>query len=593
MIRIDFYEKGPTRYNRFLNNQQLISFLSGTIIHTATLDGCPITNTSSYFDFEANNITIADIYAVSYLRIINIGYTAQNSTFYCFVDRVEPNNFADKPYFRIYITIDWWSTLLGRFGDDFIPYIEGNVERAHVNDVERDYATFQWHMTTEYTTKEAECPINRMFALRNDRLTGSGTTHRRFLWILYAPDNNIESVEYTMIGDRIIPFQYKLLILPLFVTTLFLTYSQDTSKTVNTTIGSASISPSQIDDRKCVSMYVTDYCPHYLVNNTVDFTTSVDPTQLSSLPVVELSTVGGATAKAFYIPPYVETQLSAVNYENNNISTYKNRVVNKPTTYLEYLSSISKIYFRPYTHTLLYVDGTSTEIFTEYINSDILFSYAIDPSAGGRIVRFNYNLLSQYSYGLANNEYYAISSGNVFTPLSTNDEYTAISRQIVALQGVSNVIKGGGSIASKNVVDKALGVVDILGSTATAYNKYNMLSDMGEVGYSISNTNMASYVQPSMVVVYSPVQSDIDRIRRDLALYGYNTFLHPHEILLNHKRKYFNYLKMNSTKVISPIMTEECRLQIEEMFNNGVWLWHDSNYFGEFHVPNYPIIMDE
>ena len=110
--------------------------------------------------------------------------------------------------------------------------------------------------------------------------------------------------------------------------------------------------------------------------------------------------------------------------------------------------------------------------------------------------------------------------------------------------------------------------------------------------FSINTETTSSYVKPLYLNTYEPIDEFKGTILKDLALYGYTTYLHPHEILEEHERKYFNYLKLNNAELILTDFNSEIKLHIEEMFNNGVWLWNTNENFANFEVPNYPKLMD-
>ena len=54
--------------------------------------------------------------------------------------------------------------------------------------------------------------------------------------------------------------------------------------------------------------------------------------------------------------------------------------------------------------------------------------------------------------------------------------------------------------------------------------------------------------------------------------YGYTTYLEPYDILTNHKRRYFNYIRCNTVRVTIS-QPQNVIDSIKEMLLNGVWLF--------------------
>ena len=67
-------------------------------------------------------------------------------------------------------------------------------------------------------------------------------------------------------------------------------------------------------------------------------------------------------------------------------------------------------------------------------------------------------------------------------------------------------------------------------------------------------------------------QSNIDEINEHLIRYGYTTYLEPYDILINHKRKYFNYIRCDTVRVTIS-HPQNVINSIKEMLLNGVWLF--------------------
>lgn len=599
MQELYLYKRALTRENRFMSRDKLRQFLDGNEDGVFTVDGCQITNTTSYIDLSITDNTISFLLLCSYLKVNSKDYT-----YLGFIDRIEPNNFdslnRNHTFYRIYFTVDWWSTLqynlpLKGFDDDVVQGIEGDVERAHVNDIEKDNNTF--HKTVINTTRTAETTVDRM--KNSNTLYPFGENAKRFLWCLSAKTDNslIENskVANIRIGGRGIPLQYKLVIIPLFRCQI--TYRNSTQLEVTREIGSYNPSPSIIDDSAIIWQYVSEYCPFYnKETNKIIINTPTPAQGLDTEDYVTIETYSAmydTNVEGFFVPNYFSSFVSPVDISSDFIKTFKNLVVSIPNTYTEYLDTIAKIDFYPYTTTFISCDGEICEINTEYINNDNICEYNISPDLGGAVVRFNYNRHNQLD---CDYNYRIISSNKSFPPQSVNDTFTALTRLGVLMNMTASASSGAIGTANKYAVEHDKGVMAIpsisgaLGDIATGARDIGKSLLLGENGIKAGSNNTASYFSPTMILEYSPV--DRDRVLKDLALYGYNTYLHPHDILENHQRKYFNYIKLNNCELKSLGCSTEIRLQIEEMFNNGVWLWNSAEEFGNFEVPNYPLIME-
>lgn len=609
MVTIRFYEKGLTRENRFLDQNALSSFLYNNISFTISVDGCPITNTSSYVDFQKlppNSDSL--LHRITYM-LINDGV----NNYLCFVDRVEPNNFnLDAKYFRVYYTVDWWSTIMFNSSpedySDLLSKIEGNVFRAHVNDIARLGSEFRQINT--YTTREAECGVSK---LRNEITTYLSASNNesnynsdtRYIWCLCANEGEQNILKKFKVGYRTVEYAYDLYIIPTKEQEL-VTYL-DGERVGSVRVGGNGIGIADIDDSKVILMYGSTLCPfNDGTSIRFDFNNINEEQAQPTNFVKEFSTIsntGGlldAWVKAFRIPTFISNPDIHFRFELPNLRTVYNRTVEIPTTYAEYLNTcVSKYNYSPYRSSYIICDGQSVEIYGDMI---LGITYAVDfcvlPELGGTMCYIN------YSYDATNNgdyNYRVISSGYSMPPLSINDEFTATTRSVLSMNALGNTIKSMADLSTFKGVDSInpISIASTAGNALTFGAMMDNVSNInkkskifGENGLNINPSSLTTYINPLMFVTYTPIEDDDNRILADLALYGYTTYLHPHDILLNHKRKYFNYIKMNNTKVLSTLYTTEVRLQIEEMFNNGVWLWSDYAKFGNYKVPNYPILMD-
>lgn len=623
MPQAKFYRNFITREKRFANRT---AFNTASAISTFNADvvGCYITNTSSYVDIqfeydEGVNTKLLN----SQTYIIFDGYGGY--TYCAFIDRIEPNNFnytvsslQDIAY-RIFITVDWWSTIMlndtnGTEISAIKSSLEGNVERAHVNDVERPFGDDKYHLMNYYTTDTAEFNFNAMREVDNTNVGGN----RKFLYVLMAGLGSETSP--WKIGEKIIPNTLSLVIIPLFASNLFVKDINNNEYATNIGFYQPSSTlypqPDILTDRRVVSIYCTNICPLYneelnaieiegsgsgenelndrIVN--VYINGSIIPNAINGNFDEELTggtefTIKGVKMKlkndTSFIPSFIVNTPSLV-------PTYNNLVVNIPATYEEYLShNIAKINYYPYTTSEIVVGSSRTLIATEYVHTNSLFEYIVVAPMGGYFCKFNY---SNY-YANSQELYNYIGDNSVYCPTSYQDDFTAISRNNMILQEISNHFALSQKAANASALynfgtTTAVAFETIRHPTETYYNiKKSKL--FGDIGVSNRPSSLTNYLRPLNIETKSLISYDREACLKDLALYGYNTFLHPHTVLEEHQRRYFNYIKCNNAKVLVNSYNTEIRLQIEEMFNNGVWLWNTADEFGNFEVPNYPMIMEE
>lgn len=620
MQTVYFYYNGFPRNIKANSNVDIASCLSlmntGYRTYSLEVSGCPITSSQSYIDIELDYNPYSPIEPTkfSYIKIVDEGTT----TYFCFIDRIEPNNFNtsdNRKYYRIYYTVDWWTTFCydGTINTTkLVEKLEGNVERAHVNDVKKVASNFFPDLSNTLLTPEFN--ISRfsktLYPIGGDKY---------FLYVISSVTNDLSNpTPYTILGDRDIPYPLYLYIIPLFECNIIYQFQRGGS--VIERVFNAHKSPSgsddyeiplpeDITDRSVFGIYCTNICNNYDESRNaiiyhggedykfnseywysdmvgVHYGTDDEPLGDALGIVKSFSTHEGSNrCVAYQVQGYVNHNL--LKCSDFGVKHAGSRV-NISTTFEEYKNNIVKCYFAPYTFTSI-VSTSTIPIDTAY-SVDVFAYYNIIPSIGCVGLSLQNSRLSGES------KYVYIMDG-AYTVLGVNDDITTM-RQIAStfkLYGsylnvstsLASIFKGGSYAMGGG------GILSGVGSIAehTAYAKE--LEVRGETGYSLQSQALSRYMNKTAVSVVQPIASENEALKTDLALYGYNTFLHPHEILENHKRKYFNYIKLNNASINVTNLQTEIKLQLEEMFNNGVWLWNTIEEFGNFEVPNYPMIMEE
>ena len=601
MPKAYLYNNFITRNIRFSNKEAMTNRTLNNFYGEVDVNGCQVTNTNSYVDIIAPDWLTDDVmFGTTYVRFNN----DSQYEYMAFVDSVEPSNFNNTTrYYRLYITVDWWSTIMWNSNitamERIKEKVEGGVVRAHLNDVVKNGDDFNYYL--DNTTFDEEFNVEK-YVVESKHLNYNNT-NKYFLYVLSSKgstggfaERNFFTVSRFVIGDKILPTPLNLCIVPLFRCDVkFSQITSDGTYERTESILNYTLNPDLIDDSSVFAIYCTDYCPYYNTeNNTVELPplkgniTVNDKLALYASTVIDtFSVYGGGSITGFrlfgeeeYGAPQVDVSSSDSVF---NFITCKTKIY-KPNTYYEYLNIIAKQYFPPYRYYTIENNDEKIVINTSKSNYTTIFSYNIVPSCGGYI----FYMQDATKFGEFK---YKMLFGDTYERIGTNDEFTQNRRATMVLEQLSKNV----SVAEKYAggFGKPSDIVGLYAENRNVYYNYKKMLRDGETGYNISSQPLAQLIKPIVVNCTRPLDEENKALRYDLAKYGYNTFLHPHEILLNHKRKYFNYIRCSNTSIDMPMYNTFIRKQIEEMFDNGVWLWNTDEEFGNFEVPNYCLIMED
>lgn len=616
MPQAKFYNNFITHEKRFANRSAFVT-ASANPTFTANVEGCFITNTSSYVDvkFEGNDGVNTKLLNTQTYIIFNNGDGYE----YCaFIGRIEPNNFNYRDIAcRIFITVDWWSTIMwndtnGSEISAIKSSLEGNVERAHVNDILKDDDVFKADLSN--TLIEGEFSINRyiktsknIFQKSYDSIGGFSTEGRlRWLYILCnkeygnPPQVPLKSSTTFICQKKYFTTAHQVYVLPLadadIIKRQFSVRYKFTGREDKVFAIGGVIRPDGLTDSSIYAMFISDYCPFYKGNGVIEINWgNIDDDSYSNFGFGELAQIFDTTVNAIKLPQNVPSfKLEAKQF---NVTTKGNLTITKPNNYSEYIANnIIKSKFYPYTFNTILKGEVELPLDEEYIDNtlDLLFEINMD-GLGSSYIMYSYSPLL-----VGEDKYISLVDRGAFPTSKQDDFFTranAWNTQIQALGKTSfGLVNSVGSVLTQNwgaLGSQAMGSFSAVNNLITAGINYARLKRDGENGTKILPNSYSNYIDVVRIIKREPYKYDKAALLKDLALYGYNTFLHPHTVLEEHKRKYFNYIKCNNAKVLANNYNTEIRLQIEEMFNNGVWLWNTHNEFGNFEVPNYPIIMDE
>lgn len=595
-----------TKNIRFSNRNALVNALNNaTPLPAIQVDGCNITNTSSYVDIHCQQSDY-NLFNCTYLFVKN-GVVENGGNYYLgFIDRVEPNNFNGQEqdeyevFYRIYFTVDWWSTIMyndtyGTQIDNIKERLEGNVERAHINDIGAD-----GKVNLDYTLLEPEYYIDK-YKRSTVKLNGDRKYAYIFTTKKTSGDTPFRSTPNFIIGDKSIRSGLSCVI---GVPSDYIMHTVYTDGNNNPRIYRSVATfraPDALDDSSIVGIYLTDYMPFDTIEyegfdclNFGSYTEDIEHPDSSSIETVttpfDLSNIwnDGLNAGGVILRDVPETALPFYDYYTKGQFNYY-----RSNNYNVYLSSIPKQYFAPYRFVTIEKGDSKIPIDTAHLESWSNIKYNVVPYISGYI----FYIPTETSSG--ENAYHILTDDSLYGRTSTNDNFTKLSAMSDSLKFLGKAITAGATlgvgVASGGAIPTIAGIAGMSGLAGEGVRSYSankkILRD-GESGTKLVSNSASDYVAPLCVCFAEPTDEEKDALRRDLALYGYNTYLHPHTILQSHKRDYFNYIKTNNAQLNITSFNTGIRLQIEEMFNNGVWLWNTATNFGNFEVPNYPIIME-
>lgn len=245
---------------------------------------------------------------------------------------------------------------------------------------------------------------------------------------------------------------------------------------------------------------------------------------------------------------------------------------------------MSKLHCEPYITNCIVSQKGGCIIHYHLVKSTDDFVVNVSPNTGG----YYLGIKDVSNDGLA--ELRVIQAYNIFQPFSTQNW---IDQSLAVFQSVSSVttplVSGNNTIANLYAPNKKGEVSNTafinegmanytmgVGVLGGLLNSADIMRDVALGG----NTQISPNYEGTLVGTSSlcgctiePLyQSNIDEINEHLIRYGYTTYLEPYDILINHKRKYFNYIRCDTVRVTIS-QPQNVINSIKEMLLNGVWLF--------------------
>lgn len=610
-----FYDNTPTKNFRFLTRNDFNSWFNSQSPDNVLMDN-DVNPYSSWFDCELSSQIL---YKIKYIHITNSNITS----FFAFVDRVEDNNFL-KSTFRVYFTVDWWSTLqfYDNNSDSLLSHIRGDVIRAHVNDWKKnddetispdlsytdnvlEENVVSWHTHSWVLTESVLSEYNEIGA----------DVNVQFVHIIFRRD--LSSNETPCIIQKYpqyVPTPFGYGIIPI-INGKFISWSQQLGSSWHNTDILDRVFTTLSGDR-IVAMFVANTCgikwnlvqqdnSYAIIFNlsgtdytkVVDFpidtseTTSASCITFAEIPATEYPNTSIVTES---ITPFSDTK---INISDINLSWFNNK-------------GMVKAISEPYVIWGILGQKTGLILHPQYMLSSDTVSILNSPNFGSQYVIVKDNSYSGIS------QTYWIQGDNTFTVFTEQNwidekigRYNAFSsvlqpiisgakNEINYKYGTVNALSEGDFIgASKGLETQNINRFETMWNVAGGVlNSIQILRELGLGGsVQISPNYEGSTIYSSSlraITMYPQYDNNWSEIKQHLRLYGYTTYLEPCDILTKHRRVKYNYIKCSYCyfdNFISPT-TSETYLQLNDnvknsilqMFIDGVFLFRHTDVTDDF-----------
>lgn len=605
-LNLQFYSDNcPTRDKRFMSSGDLRNWESNNNNpdNTIKIDG--FYEACNFIDVEFPNLDKKNFaYFIVYPDVVKV--TKERNYYAAFIDRFEVNE-LNTDCFRIYYTIDWWTTLQAYYGSDFENVITknifGEVGRAHVNDWVQDSQQPNFiRATMTFTDDTMEEDVNAFHITKQvlNQAVLKNTANKKafkFLYIIFkrnllttqTPALFCEPTTYNLDnntwGFNILPTPFGVAVLPIY-NGCFAEY--DFSGGTNDFNSSIANYPANtITGDEIAGMFISDICGYdWSYSDTGDFifTKKCDTIQFD---------VDGVSNKCTAIVP---PSYKLVEFESKNLTAFgaisqifplmADTYTDKSNVDYEWFfeNGPSKLHCEPYVTNAVISQKGGFIVHYHLLQSTQNFCVNVSPNTGG----YYFGISEVGSSGF--NQVKILQSYNVFQVFSTQNWIDQSNAVFQSISSVLSPIVGGVTNVNKINTPNSKGEVSSTAGADTFAASYNTATQV--VGNTIKSIDIVRDVMLGGDTQISPnyegsivgnsaicictteplYVSNINEIKEHLIRYGYTTYLEPYDILTNHKRRYFNYIRCNTVRVTIS-QPQNVIDSIKEMLLNGVWLF--------------------
>lgn len=575
------------------------------------------------------------------------------NTFFAFIINYEVNH-IDKSI-RFFFMIDWWDTLLY---NDIEVNPTGEVERAHINDLisgtqDNKYATvygrtsdLDYPIYNNDIQRKSRLATNKFAnvytyknsdgeskAKANDMALAMGATEDlAFLYLLWKNTADIEEEDgrdesisvsiklthpdieqYKNIGNnmvissagivRVIPFNKKegRIMTPSETSdgknvTVSTIGSWELASLTNETLLAFRISNELPAGCKLYRGYDINTFGHYEWNTQLKLV--FDGDNSVAVQHFKVGTTGGVTSLLKLKGSFGAHIVDIVSLFDDELY-FDNDIVEMPSGYENYLSTITKSKMYPYDYLSLKCGDIEKVINTLMYNETDMEIQVVEHYTIGDVVYYVPNSLGYVDDYLSISH---ISLNSIFPPYFVDswlDRINALEQGAMTAIKAGLSLVGGGVAAATGAgqLENASSVLgQVAGAGAVAGGVMQVVSGAINMGYSIhrfareyrlrdegyyqtgniSAIDLSSYINANVIVACHTSLFDKSkrRIRDLIAKYGETTTLFVDEILQNHQRTHFNYIQTKGCvcRPDSPVNIVPLK-DIERMFDSGVYLF--------------------
>lgn len=591
-----FTGKVPSIHHRFYDSgsiQAWVDYVENNNLYIeANIEGVPQFPTLKYVDLTFDTaLPFEEITKISYVLFSSTPIATippRTTEFLAFVEGVEQNECDDGYSIRVYYSIDWWDTLLLQGKK---PFITGDIIRAHINDFENGYRTLKYTTDTmevvpsSYDNEVISLPFPFPDDNSEVNVVVNGVQVLFYHLVVAEPFIREQggtgklAQACTVFGGMldntpIITGLYEIII-PVY---RYETVNNDVRYTMfPCRVGSVQCNCvnyadiTTITTDKIAGVYFTKAMPKNasIVNNEIVFSdtyyVAVEPTRttpaFSPVPMTKENNAFDLSASVF---------LSKIekSYSETNLSSYS-----RPTSYSDYYNRyIVKYTSEVYDLITIKVGDENINILYNALSNNARFRYTVEPTTGMFLFQYDNNIMTEYS------KLSIINTTILSSPIITENYWDRFTAGVNAYKNIVSAVSTPISMAYNIGQGNVLGTISQASNMAVlpleAYRNFAFSNGALRQGKSVPQV-VAGMTFDSFPSLYR-VKCKDEEVKINLMLYGYNTHLQPYEVLENHPRYNYNFIRTNGAIVVDEVASYPRNIvtDIESMFDRGLWLHH-------------------
>lgn len=613
-----FTDGTPTREFRFLKREVLLNWRASNLGQSIELVS-DINPFSNWFDVTTDSI---DWKKSKYLFVDNDVL----DDFYAFIDRIEENNFNTNS-FRVFFTVDWWSTVQHNYenADSLLKHIRGTVSRAHVNDWKDNgdgTISIDLSNTDNRIEEEVVAWKNQSSALCDSLLDSHAPdipANKRipvqFLYVLFkrnteeVPQTEYPCISHDSTGDLTIPVPYGVAIIPAYRGKFLRFNLNNGDDYYNTSVTTYPV--TCITGVTPVIMFISyTFGGDWVLKKDGDnYYIHFNISDLSVLKSFDVDTGDSGVAYGVMYKDIPPSLIPCNNVIEDSIVPYSDTKFNKSNISISWFNDngMAKAISEPYIICGLSGQKSGIIIHPQYMVSSDNIEVIMSLNTGVPYVRVNDN-----SY-LGLSQVFALPGDNTFVVWT---EQTAMDERLARFNAISSVLQPvisgvkdlsmsgiragadfiGGDIVSgiNNVVQQPFNIaqrgIEVAKGVMTSQIVFRNLALGGNVQLS-PNYEGATFAVGAFKenIIYPLYANNWGEIKEHLRLYGYTTYLEPRDILTNHVRSNFNFIKCDYCYFDNYVMqiegelpylslNDEIKNSILQMFMDGVFLFNTTSF---------------